>query len=147
MNKFLNWINQMFSSNNSNYWIELERAWFLLKNLQDDDLNWGPVYAQIKHLERYFTDYSIQNKSNELYSVLAFYISWNAIAIQISELNDYELNPWWSYKFDASIQHLNERVFPMLSITNQNIFLNTIPVIHKRMNQNKLIRLDEILYE
>lgn len=120
-----------------NFWVEVERAYFLINNLQDPDLNWGLPHSYLNQISKYLSNNFYRTIKSELLVVTTLYTAWNSISSQIVELNDYELDPWWNYKFETSLRHIDERVMPYLSMNDQIRFQEFLPLIH-RSNNNKI---------
>lgn len=144
--KWLKQINNMFApgrtitgklQDGEYFWTEVERAKFLIQNLKDDDLNWGQPYHYLLGLDRYFSDINSRTKVAELDVVRKLYLAWISITAQVDSIENSEIDPWWLYKAEAAIDHVMYSVFVYLTLTDKIDFENSLPAMHRAVN-NKL---------
>jgi hypothetical protein len=122
-------------TNEPAFWKEVQRAAFLLENLKDDDLNWGQPYFYLRRVKSLLGDEKKTGLEAEFEVVSNLYLAWISIAIQIDTFQDFEIDPWWLYRLDASVQHIFERVLPVLTTDTQNKFFQWMPAMHKASNE------------
>jgi hypothetical protein len=143
LNKFLNWSsNYIFISkvDRPNFHKETSKAIFLLEHLWDDDLNWALPHFYLRRVRSL-----LHNSGTELEIVSNLYLAWIAIAVQIDDFKDREIDAWWMYRLDATAQHIFEKIIPILTINNQMQFSHFLPIMHKTCHERINFDLDKYL--
>jgi len=127
----------IFNNRDNDFWKEVERGHFLIKNICDSDINIGPALVYLKLIESML----FHSRRDKILACQLLYAAWSVLSSEAFNLMqaDFELDEYWLIKLGRANDHLFERVFVLLPEFELEPMLGTFSKLYGMIRSRTLV--------